>query len=146
MISSPAFAGISATCSHPRELRGSRKGALLPSRRATRRHLVGNSKAARYSRKRRHWTSDLKSEKAASPSRSEKIAGRTIPNPRDGLKLQAFLKKQRRAKSHRPALQSRHNRSFHLSGGGLKHQQHAVARQALPNRVIDIHIRNVTLL
>jgi hypothetical protein len=27
------------------------------------------------------------------------IAGRTIPNLRDGLKLQAFLKKQRRAKA-----------------------------------------------
>ena len=30
------------------------------------------------------------------------IAGRTIPNLRDGLKLQAFLKKQRRAKFRRP--------------------------------------------
>jgi hypothetical protein len=32
------------------------------------------------------------------------IAGRTIPNLRDGLKLQAFLKKQRRSKARRAAL------------------------------------------
>ena len=37
-------------------------------------------------------------------SRSEKIAGHTIPNLRDGLKLQAFLKKQRRSKARRAAL------------------------------------------
>jgi predicted XRE-type DNA-binding protein len=30
------------------------------------------------------------------------IAGRKIPNLRDGLKLQAFLKKQRRSKSRGP--------------------------------------------
>jgi hypothetical protein len=35
---------------------------------------------------------------SATPHRLRKIAGRTIPNLRDGLKLQAFLKKQRRAK------------------------------------------------